>query len=304
MGESHDTPLTLDRNRFLLHLEQILAGCAAIDQGSFFAHVHNAYTTTLGSDFSDKKMILHHLHEHDQYSVSNLIKHYPDTAFLTIIRNPVQSCESWARKAAINKKLPNGYTRYSSALGRIFITLRDVNCPEFIAQDAVGIRLEDIKKAPHGTMERLCGWLGIADSPTLHESTIQGLKWWGDPGSVLFGKTQTQDHGQVEPIRVKTGVLFSEKDQLILATLFYPLSLQFGYVEADQIKFLHDLRTIRPLLLQPLDFERQLATDFPADYPQLEQTAAYKSFHAMLLGKWRVLDAEGTYPGMFKPLPE
>ena len=55
---------------------------------------------------------------------------------------------------------------------------------------------------------------------------------------------------------------------------------------------------------KPLDFEKTLAKHFPADYPDLEKTEAFKSLHAVLIGLWHLLDEYGTYPYMVKGLPE
>ena len=304
LGENHDTPLQLDRSGFLANLEQILATQESINHGSFFEHIHHAYEKSLGNDFSQKKVLLHHLHKYEFFSMSNMLKNFPAAKLLTIIRNPVQGCESWANRAINNKFISNGYRRYFDTIGRLTITLRDINSVEFSLQDSVGIRVEDIKQKPQETMQRLAAWLGVEYSPTLHEATIQGLKWWGDPGSSLFGKTQTADYGKSEPIRRKLGMVFSEQDLYILETLFYPLNARFGYVENNQSRFKKDLQAIRKLVDKPLDFELKAAQEFPDGYPELENSSEYKTFHTMLLGRWRILDEFGTYPDMFKPLPE
>ena len=133
---------------------------------------------------------------------------------------------------------------------------------------------------------------------------MQGLKWWGDPSSSLFGRTQTLYDEKDDPTSTETGSFFGVMDQLILETLFYPLSARFGYVEENDAQFRKDLREVRPLLDKPLDFEKTLAKDFPPDYPDLEKTEAFKSLHAVLIGLWHLLDEYGTYPYMVKGLPE
>ena len=152
-------------------------------------------------------------------------------------------------------------------------------------------------------MGRLCDYLGIEGSPTLYSSSMQGLKWWGDPSSSLYGKTQTEYEPANDPTEMKVGSFFSDHDQLVLQTLFYPLSARFGYVEADEVRFRKDLEEIRPYLEKPLDFETKLSADFPASYPELEETGDFKSLHAVLLGLWSLLDEQGTYPYMMEVLP-
>ena len=152
-------------------------------------------------------------------------------------------------------------------------------------------------------MGRLCAYLGIEGSPSLSESTMQGLKWWGDPSSGLYGRTHDMESWDDDPIRVKPGSFFSDRDQFILNTLFYPLSSRFGYVAEDEGQFRKDLKEVRPYLEQPLDFESSLSKDFPPDYPDLEKTGTFKSLHAVLIGLWGLLDEHGTYPHMIEVLP-
>ena len=129
---------------------------------------------------------------------------------------------------------------------------------------------------------------------------MRGLKWWGDPSSRLFGRTHDTESWEDDPIRAETGILFSAMDQFVLNTLFYPLSARFGYVEQNDVQFRKDLREIRPLMDKPLDFEKTLAERFLPDYPDLQITGAFKSFHAVLISLWRILDE----PYMMKVLPE
>ena len=153
-------------------------------------------------------------------------------------------------------------------------------------------------------MRRLCNYLGIKETASLYESTMQGLKWWGDPSSNLYGRTHDTESWDDDPIQVETGAFFRTMDQFVLNTLFYPLSARFGYVEQNDAQFRKDLVEIRPLMDKPLDFEKTLAKRFLPGYSNLQMTGAFKSFHAVLIGLWRILDEYGTYPYMMKALPE
>ena len=181
--------------------------------------------------------------------------------------------------------------------------LVNLNCPAFLTQDCAAVRLEDLKTKPRETMRRLCIYLNIEHEATLYQSTMQGMKWWGDPSSNLFGRTHDTDSWKDDPIRAEIGTFFSATDQYILGTLFYPLSTQFDYVQQNNPKFRDDLAKIRPLLDKPLNFEKTLAEKFLPGYPELEMTSAFKSLHALLIGRWSILEKYGTYPNMPKPLP-
>ena len=302
MGEDRDTPLTLDREEFVGHLSEIIQGYRDFNQGQFFEAVHAAYEQTRGRDFGEKSLIFYHLHKIDTYSLANFLKYYPEAQLLTILRNPLQSCESWAVKKS-NDVQTNNFKTYADIVGKITTMLLDLHTPAYLTQSSVGIRLEDIKTSPEETMGCLCDYLGIRVSPTLYSSSMQGLKWWGDPSSSLFGRTHDTESWDDDPIRATVGSFFSDHDQLILSTLFYPLSSRFGYVETDGSRFRRDLDEIRPYLEKPLDFETTLSADFPSSYPELEETGDFKSLHAVLLGLWSLLDAQGTYPYMMEVLP-
>ena len=303
MGSNQDTPLTLDRGQFLENLGEVINGLEDIDHGQFFDAIHHAYERTLGNDFSTKKLIFYHLHKIDPYSMANFLKYFPGAELLMIIRNPLQSCESWALKR-LQSDQENKYKVYQDIGNRISSMLMDIRIPAFQTQQSVAVRLEDIKEHPKETMRRLCAYLGIEETASLYNSTMQGLKWWGDPSSSLFGNTQTQYDEHTDPTRTKTGALFTTHDQFILNTLFYPLSARFGYVEKNDVQFRKNLREIRPLIDTPLDFEQKLAEEFLPDYPELEMTDAFKSLHAVLVGLWHLLDEHGTYPYLMKVLPE
>jgi len=301
MGSNQDTPLTLDRGQFLENLGEVINGLEDIDHGQFFEAIHHAYERTLGNDFNAKKLIFYHMHKIDPYSMANFVKYFPGAELLMIIRNPLQSCESWALKP-LQSDQENKYKVYQHIGNRISSMLMDINIPAFQTQPSVAVRLEDIKEHPKETMRRLCAYFGIEETASLYNSTMQGLEWWGDPGSSLFGKTQTLYDEHTDPIRTKTGALFTAADQFILNTLFYPFSARFGYVDENEVQFRKNLREIRPLIDTPLDFEQKLAEDFLPDYPELEMTDAFKSLHAGLINSWNILNQNGVYPNKIKTL--
>jgi len=303
MGTNRDTPLTLEHGRFVENFGGILNDLTDINHGQLFEAVHHAYEKTLGNRFSDKRLLFYHLHQNDPYGMANFLRYFPKSKLLMIIRNPLKSCESWVLKDADIEK-QNSYKYYYQTVNRINVMVTDLNCPAFQTQDCAAVRLEDIKKKPRETMRRLCAFLEIEEAPSLYESTMQGLKWWGDPSSKLFGRTHDTESWEDDPIETPAGVFFSAKDQLILGTLFYPLSARFGYVEENDRQFKKDLQKVLALLDQPLDFEMKLAKTFPRGYPNLKKTAPFKSFHTVLMGAWRTLDEFGTYPCLLKSLPQ
>ena len=116
------------------------------------------------------------------------------------------------------------------------------------------------------TIPALCKWMGIEENEQLYVMTAQGKKWWGDPTSPDYEKDGMEPFGTTS-LRRKVGSIFSESDQFVLRTLFYPFSVRFGYTEENPEQFEVDLKTIRPMLEQMFDFEKILVERTGADLP-------------------------------------
>ena len=108
-----------------------------------------------------------------------------------------------------------------------------------------------------------------------------------------FGKTS---------INRKTGSIFSESDQYILQTLFYPFCVRFGYVKTNAEQFEIDLQMIRPMLDNMFDFEKAIAERTHVDQEQFMKSGSYLYLRSGLIERWNILKELGTYPNMIKPL--
>ena len=168
-------------------------------------------------------------------------------------------------------------------------------------QRSIGVRLEDLKETPRTTIPALCKWMGIEETESLYEMTAQGKKWWGDPSSPDFEKDGMEPFGQTS-IKRKVGSIFSENDQFILRTLFYPFSVRFGYVEENVEQFKVDLQAIRSMLEQMFDFERVIIERTQADPEQFMKSGSYLYLRSGLIERWNTLNEHHTYPNMIEPL--
>ena len=168
-------------------------------------------------------------------------------------------------------------------------------------QDSIGVRLEDLKERPQKTIPALCNWMGIEESESLYEMTAQGKKWWGDPSSPDSAKDGMEPFGKTS-IKRKVGSVFSENDQFILRTLFYPFSVRFGYVEENLDQFKLDLQTIRPMLEQMFDFEKTIVERTEVDPAQFMKSGSYLYLRSGLIERWNVLNKHRTYPNIIRPL--
>jgi hypothetical protein len=168
-------------------------------------------------------------------------------------------------------------------------------------KSSVGVRLEDLKTKPRRTIPALCKWMGIKESEQLYEMTAQGKKWWGDPTSPDYEKDGNQPFGKTS-IKRKVGSIFSENDQFILRTLFYPFSVRFGYAEENKEQFKGDLDTIRPMLDDVFDFERTLIEQTGDDTKTFKKSVSYLYLRSGLIERWNTLDEFYTYPNMIPAL--
>ena len=120
-------------------------------------------------------------------------------------------------------------------------------------QETIGVCLEDLKQSPKKTIPAICKWMDIEEKDSLYEMTAQGKKWWGDPTSPDYSTDGMNPFGKTS-INRKIGSTFSDNDQFILRTLFYPFSVRFGYTKENEKQFKKDLKTIRPMIDKMFDF--------------------------------------------------
>jgi hypothetical protein len=151
-------------------------------------------------------------------------------------------------------------------------------------------------------MKSLCAWLGVKETPSLYEMTAQGMKMWGDPSSPDYNVNKQVSAFDDTAIKRPVGAVFSEKDQFVLGTLFHPFRVRFGYREPDPGQFSKDLKEVKPLIDDMLDFEKTMADRSKIDHASFKRNGAYQLFRAGLVDRWDVLDELGDYPHMLQPL--
>ena len=295
MGEEGRDHLTLDRPRFQQCLEDLITGLDRIEPFGFFHCVHTAFDAVVGRG-SDPALHFYHIHNPDPYAFVSFLRRAPGCRILTMVRHPLQSLESWISKSMDE---PGAYPEIVNKVVRM---IWGVNRPEFSLFPSAGLRLEDLKARPDETLLRLCRFFGIPMDPSLKTPTMQGLRWWGEPGSVRLEKKGAFGQQPDDPTDRKVGSVLSDADQLVLRTLFYPFSLRFGYVAADQGSFLRDLGRIRPLLDRPFDFERRYAAAFPRTLPDLEKNLHCAYLRRLLVLRWESLMHCGDSSGLLDPL--
>ena len=180
VGDHQDEVLGADKEFFRSELKTLMDCFDELDAFTFFKLVHAAYGKTI-NDRNKKDLIFYHIHNPDTYAHLNFVRLAPNARWVLMVREPVQSCESWIRKDFMEGD-------YSACSTRIFTILFEINNSIYQNQKSIGVRLEDLKENPGKTIPAICTWMGIAETESLYVMTAQGKKWWGDPSSPDFKK--------------------------------------------------------------------------------------------------------------------
>ena len=293
VGDYQSQVLSLDKTLFSVELNRLMGFYDELDAFAFFKLAHAAYDKAI-NDHNKKNLIFYHIHNPETYAQLNFLRLAPDVRMTIMVREPIQSCESWSREPFLD----NDHFQISV---RILKMLFDIDSIVYHKCNSIGVRLEDIKENPRQTISALCKWMDIKAAESLYEMTAQGKKWWGDPTSPDFKKDGMDPFGKTS-INRKVGSIFSEKDQFILHTLYYPFSVRFGYAQENLEQFKVDLQIIRPMLDQMLDFEKTLAKRTQVDPKQFMKSCSYLYLRSGLVERWNTLNEFHTYPNMIEPL--
>ena len=293
VGDQRDEVLSVDKDLFKRELKHLMACYDELNASSFFMLVHNAYNAAI-NDNNSKSLIFYHIHNPSTYAKLNFTRLNPNINWFMMVREPIQSLESW-----INRD--NGKNWYSKISANILSMLFELDDNSYRGSNAVGVRLEDIKKRPEKTVQALCKWMDIKESESLYEMTAQGKKWWGDPASADYSKDGMEPFGKTS-INRKIGSIFSKNDLFILRTLFYPFSVRFGYKEENEEQFQKDIQKIRPMIDEMFDFEKKITEQMQISYEKLVNSGSYLYLRSGLVERWNTLNEFHTYPNMVRPL--
>ena len=293
VGEKRKDVLRLDKNIFCKELKRLMDCHDCLDAITFFKLVHSAYDRAV-NDSNKKSLIFYHIHNPTTLAQLNFLRSVPNINWLMMVREPLQSCESWVQKNFTAND-------YKGMANRIFQMLFEVDDVVFRNTNSIGVRLEDLKEHPKKTIPALCDWLGVKEEDSLYEMTAQGKKWWGDPNSPDFEEDGMKPFGK-SSINRKLGSVFSKEDQFILGTLFYPFSVRFGYAKENKRQFKANLKTIRPMLDQVFDFETAILERTQVDKKQFMKSGAFLYLRSGMIERWNTLNEFHTYTNMLQPL--
>ena len=311
MGPDRSQALSLNQDAFSQEFLSLLKPLSSLGISECFELIHQAFENSVRDkgdmDHSDNKTIFYHIHNPDQYEHLHFLKHYPEARFLQIIRNPVQSMESWM----ITRHFHRGTVEFTyeedmntlsirewrQVVGKIISMFRQILFPFHQAPNQVGIRLEDIKRNPREMMPKLASWMGVSDHEELYKSNFCGLQYWGPPsptGSITGFDTKAID--------TSIGRFLGARDIIIFETLFWPLSKKYAYTDMDEAAFHLRLAEIRPWLDEPLEFELRLYEQTGDHNSPIEALDPYIRLHQFMRLLWERLNRDEMYMGIPQPL--
>ncbi len=297
LGKAKSQSLQLQIDKFENVLKELLYEESCIDQSSCFELIHRAFDLAVRNNQTNyalkSKNIFYHLHNPRIIESEHFFRTYPNAKKLYIIRNPLQSLESW-----LLMEHGKGLKKWHRMVCKIRDLFACIYGHDLKQGEAAAIRLEDIKKKPDEAIKELSRYLNVAPLPCLSQSTFCGLDYWGPP-SISAPNIKAFDRQSIEQ---PLGRVFTDTDQLIFETLFWPFNFLHGYTSLPEKDFRRQLNEIYPLLSSPLNFEKKLYLQRHDRDKELEALTNYKFLHRMLLHYWRILDTNGTYPNMIKPI--
>jgi tetratricopeptide (TPR) repeat protein len=312
MGADRSQPFVVDQSAFAATLLALLKPLHFVSAKDCFELIHRAFEIAVrcnnASAAQSNGHIFYHIHNPRPYELAHFLQHYPEARLLHLIRNPVQSMESWMLEGLNAVKDSEGYgtrkteNKISNCLSymasNMLYMFKQLQSPFNRLDGSCGVRLEDVKRDAHKVMPRIAAWMGISDHHALYESRFCGMQYWG-PASKAIGKITGFDTKSIDQ---PTGRLLGERDILIFETLFWPLLHLYGYTEQNATDFRRQLAQIRPWLDEPFEFETRLYGEMRGHTCALNELPPYRRLHGHLRQVWSVLDRAGTYHSMTQPL--
>jgi tetratricopeptide (TPR) repeat protein len=319
MGADRSQHLVIEKDKFLNAFLSLLAPLTTVTQADCFTFIHRAFEMAVrGIEYpttQENKVIFYHIHNPNLHELTNFLQSFPKAKLIYIVRNPVQSMESWMLTATegikinstqvcgndISKNIKEiqfiGLKKWNQMVHLIFGMFKYLQLPLTKFTDSRGIRLEDVKRTPFRVLPQIAEWIGVSDNPALYASSFCGLQYWG-PTSKTTGKITGFDTSSID--RVK-GELLGSRDIRIFETLFWPFSKLYGYTSMDVEEFRSQLYEIRPWLEVPLEFEAKLYAELPDHTQSIQELYPYKRLHRLLHNYWNILNRDGTYHAMVPP---
>ena len=172
LGVSRDQSIDIDTSIYKDNFLKIMKG-EYINSKTCLLGVYGAYALTLNQNLKSKKLILHHLHHHDE--LEYFIKDFPNCKLISMTRDPRANYFSGVtHHKKYNPDSMNGVHHYFY-IKRI---IEDISPLKKLKNDYVSIKLEDLGDV--NILKKISKWLNIDYNETMLQSTWSGLVWNAD----------------------------------------------------------------------------------------------------------------------------
>ncbi len=291
LGPQRDQVLKIDLESFKSRLFSHLKEAEKVSAPRFFELVHETWDECLGWKGS-KPVIFFHIHNPDPMEMARCLAGFEDVRLLAIVREPLQSIESWMRECLAKGDTSEALLyNYVEAVARCNELLCATSNVAHSLYPSGSVRLEDIKRQPEKTLPMLSRWMGVDDHPCLRQPTFAGLEYDAPSSTPVKGfETSNLDR--------KPGALFSEYDQRVMNLLLYPIAVQYGYRDDDPAHLAGEIAWYKPLMAEPLDFERKIHEQLAEMGYQKDVTGPRSHLHSISQRCIHLLEQFGTYPAM------
>ena len=96
LGQQRSEKILLDKEKFLVILEELIKSLQKLNTSEFFQLIHRAYDRILGKR-NDVDLLFYHIHNPSINARANFHRLTPNAKWLLLVREPIQSCESWLK---------------------------------------------------------------------------------------------------------------------------------------------------------------------------------------------------------------
>jgi len=239
LGEDRDIVLKVDKQKFKDRLVEYVKQIEHIDEKTFFQLIHIVWEEVIrGDDFEDKKALFYHIHNASLINYMSYKKYYKTPKNIFMIRNWLQSLESWMYSSitfhkkddwnySIRKSVFQQY--YNGAFSKLIHRLFLMRPHIFIDTDVAFVKLEDVKNTPEATMRAVSKWMGIEYEESLLKASFMGERFHSNKSKL----NPTISEFNKSAIKRKVGVLFSHSDAVLLNTVLRPWNETFEYEEGE-----------------------------------------------------------------------
>ena len=243
LGENRDISLSVDKVKFAKKLYEYLDTFSIISEKDFFSLIHIVWEEVVrGANLKQKKCLFYHIHNPDFMEYYRYLNYYKKSKDLVIIRNWLQGLESWMDSdiptilnenwldnVAYEQKLSMFQKRHAGMYRKICNKLFIERYKILLSHDMYYVKLEDVKNTPESTMKEIAKMMKISYEDVLVKASFMGLKFHSNKSKLNaniseFDKTS---------IKRKVGVLFSDRDAVLLNTVLRPWNETFEYDEGD-----------------------------------------------------------------------